>query len=234
MMDRIEYIRQEEKKYHESCYDNYTLFEEGSWLHKPVKTVIDALALLANKENLTILDLGCGVGRNSIPIAEKVKNSYGKVISVDLLETALQKLKQYSQAYHVEDVIHLHQADLSDFVMKKDRYDYIIAVSSLEHVRTEETFIQVLQSMEAATKSKGVNCLIVNSNVEEIDIETRQKKEVLLEINLPTDEMMNILQKVYRNWKTIHLAVKPLTYHIKRDQTSIKLKTNAITLVVQK
>lgn len=30
-MNRIEY---EEKKYHESCYNNYTLFEEGSWLHK--------------------------------------------------------------------------------------------------------------------------------------------------------------------------------------------------------
>lgn len=39
-MNRIEFIRKEEKKYHDYYYDNYKLFEEGSWLHKPVKNSI--------------------------------------------------------------------------------------------------------------------------------------------------------------------------------------------------
>ncbi|MEM5621355.1 class I SAM-dependent methyltransferase, partial [Bacillus thuringiensis] len=34
-MNRINYIRQEEKKYHNLCYEQYKLFEAGSWLHKP-------------------------------------------------------------------------------------------------------------------------------------------------------------------------------------------------------
>ncbi|KIV63428.1 Methyltransferase [Bacillus mycoides] len=42
-MNRIDYIRQEEKKYHDLCYEQYKLFEAGSWLYKPVKTVMGML-----------------------------------------------------------------------------------------------------------------------------------------------------------------------------------------------
>ncbi|MDQ0343017.1 hypothetical protein J2S14_001831 [Lederbergia wuyishanensis] len=68
-MNRIEYIRQEEKEYHDYCYHNYKLFVEGSWLHKPVETVMEVIPLLKGKGNINILDLGSGVGRNSIPMA---------------------------------------------------------------------------------------------------------------------------------------------------------------------
>lgn len=81
-MSRIEFIRNEEKKYHDYCYDKYKLFEEGSWLHKPVKTVTDLLHLFDGKENVKVLDLGCGVGRNSIPKAEVIKSKNGKVVCV--------------------------------------------------------------------------------------------------------------------------------------------------------
>lgn len=66
-MKRIEFIRSEEKKYHDYCYENNKLLAEGSWLFKPVQTVMDTLPLLYNQDNLHILDLGCGVNRNSIP-----------------------------------------------------------------------------------------------------------------------------------------------------------------------
>lgn len=68
-MNRIDYIRQEEKKYHDLCYEQYKLFEAGSWLYKPVKTVMDMLNYLEEQKDLQILDLGSGVGRNSTPIA---------------------------------------------------------------------------------------------------------------------------------------------------------------------
>jgi SAM-dependent methyltransferase len=61
-VNKIEFIRKEEKKYHDHCYDHYKLFEEGSWLHKPVKTVMDLLPLFDGREHLRVLDLGCGVG----------------------------------------------------------------------------------------------------------------------------------------------------------------------------
>ena len=93
-MNRIELIRNEEKKYHDACYENYKLFVEGSWLHKPVKTVLDVLPQFKKNENMKVLDLGCGVGRNSIPIAEAIKHRNGKVICIDLLDSALTKLKE--------------------------------------------------------------------------------------------------------------------------------------------
>ncbi len=70
-MNRINFIRQEEKKYHDLCYEQYKLFETGSWLYKPVKTVMDLMDYFEGKNNLQVLDLGSGVGRNSIPIAQK-------------------------------------------------------------------------------------------------------------------------------------------------------------------
>lgn len=73
-MNRIDYIRQEEKKYHDLCYEQYKLFETGSWLYKPVKTVMDMMDYFERQNNLQVLDLGSGVGRNSIPIAQKIKN----------------------------------------------------------------------------------------------------------------------------------------------------------------
>lgn len=97
-MSRLELIRKEEMKYHDFCYENYKLFEEGSWLYKPVKTVMDLLPIFKNHEKIRVLDLGSGVGRNSIPIAQEIKNKNGKVVCIDLLDSALDKLKLYSSA----------------------------------------------------------------------------------------------------------------------------------------
>lgn len=100
-MNRIDYIRQEEKKYHDLCYEQYKLFEIGSWLYKPVKTVMDLIDYFEGQNNLQVLDLGSGVGRNSIPIAQKIQNSSGTVTCVDLLDSALTKLQNYSKEYGV-------------------------------------------------------------------------------------------------------------------------------------
>ncbi|WP_373285804.1 hypothetical protein [Paenibacillus segetis] len=56
MMDRVDYIRAAEKKYHDACYKNNILFESGSWLHKPVKTVIDLLEYFNDYPYLKVLD----------------------------------------------------------------------------------------------------------------------------------------------------------------------------------
>ena len=50
--DRIDLIRQEEKLYHDYCYDHYKLFEQGSWLYKPVKTVLDLMSFFEDKNSV--------------------------------------------------------------------------------------------------------------------------------------------------------------------------------------
>ncbi|PFW91271.1 SAM-dependent methyltransferase [Bacillus pseudomycoides] len=233
-MNRIEFIRKEEKKYHDYCYDNYKLFEEGSWLHKPVKTVIDLIPLFKGKNDLSVLDLGSGVGRNSIPLAQAIKESGGKVVCVDLLDSALQKLNEYSEEYEVKEIIQTEKADIGNYDIKPNNFDFIVAVSSLEHVQSEEQFEKVIQRMADGTKYNGINCIIVNSEVEEINMNTNEKLNALMEINIPTEEMMNKLRKIYNGWEVLNIIIKPLEYKIIRNENPVLLKTNAITYVVRK
>ncbi|GAA0336460.1 class I SAM-dependent methyltransferase [Bacillus carboniphilus] len=233
-MSRVDLIRKEEKKYHDFCYENYKLFEEGSWLYKPVKTVMDLLPLFNNKENIRVLDLGSGVGRNSIPIAQEIKEKNGQVVCVDLLDSALDKLKLYSEEYEVKEVIKPQKADIGHYDIKKNEYDFIVAVSTLEHVESEDIFESVIRQMALGTKDEGINCIIVNSEVEEIDIKSNQKLDVMMEINIKTEDMINKLDRIYEGWELLNKLVKPLEYKIVRDEKDVLLKTNAITYVVRK
>ncbi|MFB7142172.1 class I SAM-dependent methyltransferase [Gottfriedia sp. NPDC056225] len=232
-MNRIEYIRTEEKKYHDFCYDNYKLFEEGSWLYKPVKTVMELLPLFDNKDSLNVIDLGCGVGRNSIPIAEAIKDRNGKVVCVDLLDSALTKLNEYSKQYKVDELIRTEKADIGNYKIKPNEFDLIVAVSSLEHVKSVEVFEDVVRQMAEGTKSNGVNCLIVNSELQEIDLESNEKLNALMELNLSTEVMMDKLSSIYTGWEVLKTIVNPLEYNITRSEKSVLLKTNAITFFVR-
>ncbi|MEK4694522.1 class I SAM-dependent methyltransferase [Bacillus sp. FSL M8-0063] len=233
-MNRINYIRQEEKKYHDLCYEQYKLFETGSWLYKPVKTVMDLMEYFEGQNNLQVLDLGSGVGRNSIPIAQKIKNASGTVTCVDLLDSALTKLQTYSKEHDVFEVIKTEQAAIENYYIQPDTYDYIVAVSSLEHVKSEEDLTNLLHSMKKGTKTGGINCLIINSNIQEIDLHTKEELDALIEINLPTEHMIYLLKNIYKEWKEIKIEIKELAYNIVRNGKHIQLKTNAITFVVQK
>ncbi|MED2041459.1 class I SAM-dependent methyltransferase [Bacillus wiedmannii] len=233
-MNRIDYIRNEEEKYHDLCYEQYKLFETGSWLYKPVKTVLDLMDYFEGQTNLQVLDLGSGVGRNSIPIAQKIKNASGTVTCVDLLDSALTKLQTYSKEHDVFEVIKTEQAAIENYYIAPNTYNYIVAVSSLEHVQSEEDFKKVLHSMKKGTKTGGINCFIINSNIQEIDLHTNEELVALIEINLPTEDMLHLLKSIYKEWQEIEFEIKELAYNIVRNERHIQLKTNAITFVFQK
>lgn len=231
-MNKIKIIREEEKKYHDHCYEQYKLFEKGSWLHKPVKTVLHYMSYFEKENKIEVLDLGCGVGRNSIPIAQMMIS--GKVVCVDLLDSALEKLISYCKIYGVEKNIVPIKADISQYEIQESEFDYIVAVSSLEHVDSEKSLDEVLKRIVNGTKQHGINCLIVNSNVQEVDVDTGDHLEPLLEVQLTTDQMIEKLKNSYLGWEELMVAIKPLEYQIQRDGRDILLKTEAITFVVRK
>ncbi|PFX74441.1 hypothetical protein, partial [Bacillus toyonensis] len=74
---------------------------------------------------------------------------------------------------------------------------------------------------------------IINSNIQEIDLKTNEELEALIEINLPTEEMIRLLKSIYKGWKEVKVEIKELAFDIVRNERHIQLKTNAITFVVQ-
>ena len=90
MDPRIDKIRESEKRSHTKIYTNEALYNTDSWLKKPIKTVQELMPLLSDRDCLQALDLGCGVGRNSIYIAETFKN---RDCQVDWLTYLISQLK---------------------------------------------------------------------------------------------------------------------------------------------
>lgn len=89
--------------------------------------------------------------------------------------------------------------------------------------------------MALGTKVDGVNCIIVNSNLEEILLETNEKLDALMKINLTTEVMLAKLHRINGDgWEVLNELVKPLEYQIIRNEKPVLLRTNAITYVVGK
>ena len=86
MESRIEKIRESEKLSHTKIYTDEELYYTDSWLKKPIKTVREIMELFSGYESFRALDLGCGVGRNSIYVAECFMGKKCLVDCVDLLD----------------------------------------------------------------------------------------------------------------------------------------------------
>ncbi|MCI3919443.1 methyltransferase domain-containing protein [Paenibacillus sp. TRM 82003] len=233
-MNRVREIRLKEKEYHDHCYKNYKLYEQGTWLHKPVKTVLDLFSLFDDREEVHALDLGSGIGRNSIPLAERMKNRKGEIVCVDLLETAIDKLQVYSSEYGVRDKIACRLSDIGEYNIELERYDYICAVSSLEHLDTEITFDKVVAGMISGTKVGGINCIIASTNVTETIMESGEEICPMYELNFKTDYLINKLRNAYSDWSLLKQTLKPYEVEIERDGIRVLLRGDVVTWAVQK
>lgn len=230
----VESIREAERKSHEEVYSTAKLFEKGSWLQKPVKTVLDILPLFEEYETLNVLDLGCGVGRNSIPIAQAFQKAKCIIDCVDILEMAVDKLNFYSSEYGVSDRINGIVSSIDDFEIKKNGYDFILSVSSLEHINSENAFINKLYEICNGIKENGVVCLIVNSEVSETDKQSGKPLEPQFEVNLKTDKLVSLFQYVFNGWQVLKTTVVNQRYDIPRNDCIADLTTNVVTCVVRK
>lgn len=161
MDERMNQIRESEKKSHTKMYLNEELYKTETWLNKPIKTVQEILPLFVAYKELKVLDLGCGVGRNCVSIAREYKSIDCVIECVDILNIAIEKLYFYAEKYGVEANIRGVVKSIEDFEIFPNTYDFILAVSALEHVDTEENFIHKLIEIRDGTKEKGI--LILNT-----------------------------------------------------------------------
>lgn len=233
-MSNLERIRKAECESHIEMYNNNELFTEGSWLARPVRTIMELFPFYENYSCINVLDLGAGVGRNAIPIAERFSDRECNVDCVDLLDIAIKKLLENSRRNGIEEHITGIVQTIDDFKIEKSAYDLIIAVSSLEHMDSKDSLERKLNEMKEGIRSNGIICFIMNSEVVEIEKETGEELAPQFEVNIKTEALMSMLDEVYGDWQCIKKTVVPQKYYIPRGDKIAELSTNVITYVVRK
>ena len=234
MNKNIDKIRNSEKASHIEIYSTAKLFESGSWLAKPVKTVMDILPLFENYKELSVLDLGCGVGRNCIPIAQKFNNIKCTIDCVDILDFAIKELNENSKKFNTENSINGILSSIDEFNITTNHYDFILSVSALEHVDSETTFENKIKEIADGIKENGIACLIVNSEITERNKETDETLTPQFEVNLKTEELLSMLKNHFENWEILKETIVPQRYDIPRENCTADLSTNVVTFVARK
>nr|WP_154893632.1 class I SAM-dependent methyltransferase [Paenibacillus xylanexedens] len=202
--EQFEAARKAEAGYHSNFYQNNELFEAGTWMARPMPMVMEMLErLLAHKSELRVLDLGCGVGRHTIPIAQRLQQTDSEVIGVDLLDEAVEGLRKYAKKYQVDHMVKAVKADVEHYDIRPNTFDFIAACSCLEHVSDENAFLEALSRLQAGTRTGGIHCITMSTSVVEQEISTGRRIEPLIELNLSTAKATELLEEAYAGWNIL-------------------------------
>jgi ubiquinone/menaquinone biosynthesis C-methylase UbiE len=110
------------------------------WLQDPRKILGPYV-----KEGMTVLDIGCGPGFFSIEMAEMVGKK-GKVVSADLQEGMLQKLRDKVQGTELEERISLVQCE-KERIDIPERVDFILAFFMVHEVPDKNSLFKQLKDI---------------------------------------------------------------------------------------
>ena len=97
------------------------------------------------KEGMTILDVGCGPGYFSVAIAELLNGS-GKVISADIQDGMLDKIRKKINGTALDQIIELHKSDC-ERIGVLEKVDFILAFWMVHEVRNQKMFFEELRSI---------------------------------------------------------------------------------------
>lgn len=231
--NRLQQIREAEKESHTQMYTEHTLYSEGGWLSKPIRTVLDLLPLFEGYQDLRILDLGAGVGRNCIPFAQKYRTIPCRIDCVDILELATRILRENAQAYGVSSSVFGITSPIEAYPILPNEYDLIMAVSSLEHVESEELFWKKAMEIRTGIRRNGIVCLVINSNVVERDPSTGKELPPQFEVNLTTEALQTGLKDLFEGLQELKSTVVHQNYAIPRGENTVELETDVVTYVVK-
>lgn len=100
------------------------------------------------KPNMTVADIGCGPGRVTLPLAQKLPN--GKVIAIDLQQEMLDRVKaKIGELTNIE----LRNQNIITAPLEPNTYDRILLVNVLGEVPDEDA---ALKNIFTALKKDGI------------------------------------------------------------------------------
>ena len=86
---------------------------------------------------------------------------------------------------------------IEEFKIDSQSYDFIMAISALEHIDTEESFLIKLNEIKNGLRENGIACFVINSNVREMNLDTKEIVDAQFEVNLPTEKLQEYLREVF-------------------------------------
>ena len=97
------------------------------------------------REDMHVLDLGCGPGYFTVEIAKMLKGS-GKVVAADLQEGMLAIIKNKIKGTELEERVILHRCE-DNKIGVRDKFDFILAFYMVHEVPDQKKFFTELKSI---------------------------------------------------------------------------------------
>ncbi|MBR6619053.1 MAG: methyltransferase domain-containing protein [Clostridia bacterium] len=189
--------------------DNTFLF--GS---EPNKTIVE----FKNEFNKSgsVLDVGCGDGKNSIYLA---KQGFNDIDAFDVSETAIEKVKRLCKKHNIE--INAGVQSLDEFEFKK-QYDLVLSFGVFHFVEKEKWKDFIIKAKEN-TKPGGIHIIqLFNDNIEPSpDIAP-------FAVGMAKD---GEIKELYQDWEVLQY----LSYEFEEEHPGVPLHKHASNkLVVRK
>lgn len=230
----FERARSETLNYHKAYYCRFKLFEKDSWLEAPDRSLMDLVAFLDGSPQ--ILDLGCGVGRNAVPMAQALKKTKrnGTVTGVDVLAESIDMLKEYAAEYGVAEIIKAVVADNDDFVIEPESYDLIAAVSTLEHCHGKDRVKELMAEIGAGTRHGGFVRIEMTTDRRVTDVATSEAIPTYVETPLTRLEVEDMINDVFKGWNVLKSTIDPYEEVLEKDGRSVHWCSTQINFSAQK
>jgi len=103
---------------------------------------------------MSVLDVGCGPGRLTLPLAQHV-GQQGEVVALDIQAGMLKRAQEKAQAAHLTNIRFL-QAGVGEGKLEHGRFDRAALVTVLGEIPDREA---ALQEIFAALKPGGILCV---------------------------------------------------------------------------
>jgi ubiquinone/menaquinone biosynthesis C-methylase UbiE len=100
-------------------------------------TIVERLEV---RPSMTVLDLGCGPGRLTIPIARKVGPD-GEVVAMDIQSGMLQRVREKARAANLTNIEFL-QAGAGEGKLGRNRFDRALLVTVLGEIPDREAALR--------------------------------------------------------------------------------------------
>ena len=184
--------------------EEYATKNRSSIYGKPVKILLSFFTILDNSRVKTILELGCGDGRNLFELA---KRDY-QVTGIDLEGEA--QTENLAKNHKLK--IHFIKEDITKFNFERKKYDAVIS-SEVFHLLSRKEVEDITKRMKIATKENGFVYISILSHLKRRFLQTKEDFKYEDQADYTTEEAKKLLRTKFKDWKIIELN----TFHDEQD-----------------